>query len=107
VEVFEHEHERPVLRERLEQRAPGRELLRTPLGAGRGVLARGSYEAGEVAHDPLGVGGQRSQLGSDGVGRVALEDPRERLDDLPERPEARLGAVRQRATPQDSRGVVR
>ena len=103
VQILEHEHERPLLGQRLEQAPPGRERL---VAAVARVLARRAEtnERAQETADPAAlrlVGedvvehGRELRLG--GVERVALEDPGVRLHDLAERPVAQALAVGQRA----------
>ena len=86
VQVFEHEHERPLGREVLEEAAPGRERL----VAGVAACLRPAGEPDERAQvrlDPGSSAGDRTQLRL-GVGlAVAFEDAGLRLDHLAERPE--------------------
>ena len=97
VQVFDDEHRRNALGDRLEERAPGGERL--------GALdQRCRLEADERQQALLQprslvtVGKHRSELVPGDLWRVALEDARVRLDDLAERPERDSVAVRETAS---------
>ena len=84
VQIFEHEHERPLLGEILEEAPPGGERL-VALVAGAFGIAGEPDEGTQVRLDP-GVGDCRELLFDRG-GVVSFEDPELRLHHLPERPE--------------------
>ena len=99
MKVLEDEHERPLVRQRLEVASPGREALalrrRVVVPAGK------PDEASQPCRHPVGlarVGGhflhRSRQLARDLLVGVGLENPGLRLDDLGERPEADALAVR-------------
>jgi hypothetical protein len=101
----------PPVGEPFEEPPPGRERLVPPLAL-RGVERD---ERPQVALDPrrfLHVGDEvvdaAVELGLDGFGRVAFEDPGLRLDHLAQRPERHTVAVRQAAPapPGHETGVV-
>src|SRR5712671_6688110 len=99
MEILEHEHERPLLGERLQIPPPRREGLTATVAAAAG-LALESDEGAKVRLDPAGVADvvdgvsdRRSQLLRRLGLRVALEDPGLRLDDFRERPERDSVAV--------------
>jgi len=93
VQVLEHEHERALLGERLEEAPPGGERLAATVAAEPRVGFH-SDEGAEVQFDPAGVtlvvdggiDGLAKLLGSLGLG-VPLVDASLRLDDLSQRPE--------------------
>ena len=103
MQVFEDEHERTPVGQRLEEAPPGREALalrRSRVLAG----ALQPDEAPEPSRHPLGLArivghllDGRAQLALDIRLRVGLEDSRLRLHDLRQRPEADAFAVRKRA----------
>ena len=96
MEVFEDEHERPLLGCRLEQPPPGGERL-LALRTLRALEAdEGTRMAGEPLPLPLVLRERLDHRGELLLRRrriVGLEDPGVRLDDLAERPEAHALAV--------------
>ena len=79
VEVFEHQHERPPLRERLEQATPGGERLFA-------ALARGSVECEQqpqVTLDPLGLPRVGDEVAHCAVRASPPPSPRRRVSRIP------------------------
>ena len=113
VEVLEQEHGRSLLRDCLEEPAPGREVL----GVIRAVVARPrkADKRAQVRLDPAGVLLARDEIENlspqrafDLARRIGLQDARLCLDHLRERPEGHPLAVRETAAsaPRDELGVV-
>ena len=102
LEILEDEHERPPLRDRLEQPPPRRERLARTSGGCRVGRAE-PHERACGSHDPVPlrlVGHEPVNPCHELAGRclrvVALQDPELGLDDLAERPVADALPVRQR-----------
>ena len=86
VQILEHQHRRPVRRQPLAEAPPGRKRLLL-----RRRLRHRAYQRRQPRPQPGQiriVRRQRAfQLRRRLLGRVRLQDPRLRLDDLPQRPE--------------------
>jgi hypothetical protein len=102
VEVFEHEDERALVGDALEEPSPGRERLVLARGASPGVVVDSGKWA-EVRERPVDVV-RRDRLCDDVLELpfglflgVRLEDPGVGLDHLAERPEADALTIRKRA----------
>jgi hypothetical protein len=95
VEVLDYEHDRMLVGEPLDEPPPRGERLDAPVAAALGVHWQPD-EWAEVRLDP-GVAGGVAELALDLGQLVGLEDPRLRLHDLGERPEADAVAVWQAA----------
>ena len=100
VEILEDEDQRMLLREVLEEVAPRRERLSARVCARRRIAAEPD-ERTQVRAEPVRVVHRyerRLQLRGGDVGRIGFEDPRMRLHDLAQRPEADPFAVRERSS---------
>lgn len=103
MEILQHEHERPLICERLQESAPRRERhVAVPAGI---CTALNADERSEVALHPDSVSvvdderpHSPPELCRRVWLRVRLEDARLRLDDLPECPESDALAVRERSS---------
>ena len=113
VQILEHQHQRPLPGQRLEELPPSGEHLATPLATGRHAAARPS-QCTHVPGHPVRLRRARhqaryrlSQLGLRLARGVVLQDARLRLDDLGKRPEADPLAVGERAAlpPAEQLGV--
>jgi hypothetical protein len=101
VQILEDEHGRTLLRECLQEAAPGGKRFLAPV-ATELVVAACADERSQMAADPAGISGIEKRLGhrtdlfAGGVCRIAFQDPGLRLHDLAECPEAHSLAVGQR-----------